>query len=112
VRSILVRSSNQHNRNFFVKQEVDETLSNETDIPGVAPADLSDISIQVTRYKNPKITEFSDKIYQRLLKTYQNNMLEQAKVVDETSFSKHGITHATGLVTNLSFDIRLATNTL
>ena len=94
--------------NIFVDQ-LDETLSNETDVPGVAPPDLSDITIKVDRYKNPEITIF-DEIYQRKLKDYQNNMLKQAKAIDEKSFSKHGITHAIGLVINLSFDIRMASD--
>jgi hypothetical protein len=80
----------------LLTMKVDEALFNETEIPGVAPSDLSDITILVYRYKNSQITEFSDTKYQQLLKNYQDSMLKQAKAIDENSFSKHGITHAVG----------------
>ena len=76
--------------------QLDETLSNETDVPGVASSDLSDITIKIYRYRGFEIKYYSHTLYQRKLKDYQDSMLKQAKAIDENSFSKHGITHAVG----------------
>ena len=90
-------SSCHRDENGYSNRKVDETLSNETDVPGVAPPDLGDIMIWVYRYKNSNVTEYSDSGFQQQLRSYHGNMLGQAKSVDEESFRKHGITHAAGL---------------
>jgi hypothetical protein len=79
-----------------VDHKLDETLSNETDVPGVAPSDLSDIAIRFYRWKDSRLNDYSDRSYQRKLKDYQGSILKQAKAIDESSFSKHGITHVVG----------------
>ncbi len=61
----------------------------------------------MARCKNTKLAEYPDETYQRLLKSYQGNMLTQAKVIDETSFSKHGITHVIGLVIRFIFRYKI-----
>jgi hypothetical protein len=65
-------------------------------VPGVAPLDLGDITICTYKYKNLTLRDCSEKRFQELLKRYQGNLLTQAKLVDQKSFEKHGITHAVG----------------
>jgi hypothetical protein len=81
----------------FTNHKLDETLSNhETNVPGVAPVDLGDITIRTYKYKNRTLRDYSENHYQKLLKSYQGNLLTQAKSVDQKSFEMHGITHAVG----------------
>ena len=82
---------------FFTNHKLDETLSNhETDVPGVAPRDLGDITIWSFKHKNAALRDYPEAQFQALLEGYQGSLLTQAKSVDQKSFEKDGITHAVG----------------
>jgi hypothetical protein len=65
-------------------------------VPGVAPLDLGDITIRTYKYKNLTLRDYPENHSQTLLKSYQGNLLTQAKSVDQKSFEKQRITHAVG----------------
>jgi hypothetical protein len=77
---------------------IDETLSKETDVPGVEPADIGGFIIKVNKYKDPKWTVYSETKFKEKQRQFEAKLTAQVSKIDERSFTKEGITHKLGLV--------------
>ncbi|KAE9374203.1 hypothetical protein N431DRAFT_532970 [Stipitochalara longipes BDJ] len=71
----------------------DEDLKLETNVPGIEPSDLGGFKIEVYRYGERNYEELPNSRHEENLREYQARLATRASMVDEKSFTKHGITH-------------------
>ncbi|QSZ37870.1 hypothetical protein DSL72_008970 [Monilinia vaccinii-corymbosi] len=77
----------------FSSLDVDEDLSNETDVTGVNPADIGHFSVEIYRLKMARQKENLDL-------TKRSTDIWDAKKIDQLNYKKHGITSSIGLGEN------------